>query len=408
MSALIGREEEFRKIEAYVQEWLNESNAMCLFVNGVPGTGKTVTVDEVVKKFLPANTVEAPKTKGRPAKRKLDKSFTHVYVNCHGLTKQVDLCNAILEALGKTAKKLTVRTAIADTESVLLKVKTLLILDEIDSLKTLGSALFNKVFGWPSNSDGNVFIIGISNMLNIVDSCLQKRNLGDKPKVVTFKAYTSKQITDILMERLKTKMEDTEVKAIELCAKKVAAMTGDIRRAFTLADAMINMRPPTEQLNIGLSTPRKGERPNDENMPPSTPTHPSTPKTPRTPASACRDAIRLFNQVEASPVVRAKLPFQPKFILACILNIFGKSSMKGRAQTVTKQEVFNICERAAKKLKLESCPPEGIAEGLDILSMQGMITIGKDQKIRVVVQASAARLVIADNDLIAQINEISV
>lgn len=76
MSALIGREEEFGKIEDYVRNWLDESNAMCLFVNGVPGTGKTVTVDEVVKKFLSTSTVEATKTKGRPAKRKLDKSVS--------------------------------------------------------------------------------------------------------------------------------------------------------------------------------------------------------------------------------------------------------------------------------------------------------------------------------------------
>lgn len=154
---------------------------------------------------------------------------------------------------------------------------------------------------------------------------------------------------------------------------------------------------------MGLSTPRKGDRPNDENMPP-----PATPTTPRTPASACRDTIKLINLVEASPLARAKLPFQPKFILACILRLLSKFATKGKAQTVTKQQVFDICERAYKKLKLESCPPEGVSEGLDILNMQGMIMIGKDQKIRVVVPAVTARQIIADNDLIAQINEVQV
>lgn len=164
----------------------------------------------------------------------------------------------------------------------------------------------------------------------------------------------------------------------------------------------IVFRPPDEERNIGLSTPRKGQRPNDENM------APSTPRTPRTPASACRDTIKLINQVEASPIVRSSLPFQPKLILACILSLFSRDLIKGKTQTATKQQIFDICTRAAKKLKLESCPPEGIKEGLDMLCMQGIITIGKDKKVCVIIPAAAARAKIADNDLIAQVNEISV
>jgi hypothetical protein len=166
--------------------------------------------------------------------------------------------------------------------------------------------------------------------------------------------------------------------------------------------AKVSFRP-AEQTPAGLSTPRKADRSNDENMPP-----PSAPTTPRTPASACRDAIKLINQVEASPLHRTKLPFQPKFILACILRLLSKVAVKGKAQTVTKQQIFDICERATKKLKLESCPPESISEGLAILSMQGMIEMGKGKKILVVIQAEMARLNIADNALIAQINEVPV
>lgn len=117
----------------------------------------------------------------------------------------------------------------------------------------------------------------------------------------------------------------------------------------------------------------------------------------------------MFNKVEASPIVRSKLPFQPKFILACIISLFSRQTVsKSKAQTVTKQEIFKICERAAAKLKLESCPPEGIKEGLEILKMQGMVSIGvKDQKVRVIVPAAEARANIEDNNLIAQINQIS-
>jgi Cdc6-like AAA superfamily ATPase len=68
MTALIGRENEFRAIEDHVKGWLGEGNSECLFVNGVPGTGKTATVSQVVKKLQEQNN--PPPTKGKTTKRK--------------------------------------------------------------------------------------------------------------------------------------------------------------------------------------------------------------------------------------------------------------------------------------------------------------------------------------------------
>lgn len=35
-----------------------------------------------------------------------------------------------------------------------------MVLDEMDSLKTMGTTVFSRVFTWPDKSDGNVCIIG--------------------------------------------------------------------------------------------------------------------------------------------------------------------------------------------------------------------------------------------------------
>lgn len=37
---------------------------------------------------------------------------------------------------------------------------SLMVLDEMDSLRSMGSGLFSRIFTWPEKSDGNVFIIG--------------------------------------------------------------------------------------------------------------------------------------------------------------------------------------------------------------------------------------------------------
>lgn len=73
MTALIGREDEFRAIEDCVQRWINEGDAACIFVNGVPGTGKTATVTEVVKK-LQSQYNQTPKGREKVVKCKVNSS----------------------------------------------------------------------------------------------------------------------------------------------------------------------------------------------------------------------------------------------------------------------------------------------------------------------------------------------
>lgn len=75
MTALTGREEEFKTIEDCVQRWISEDASMCLFVNGVPGTGKTATVSAVVNKF---HHTSPAKSKGR--KRKVDSSVSDLSI----------------------------------------------------------------------------------------------------------------------------------------------------------------------------------------------------------------------------------------------------------------------------------------------------------------------------------------
>jgi origin recognition complex subunit 1 len=73
MTALIGREQQFDDIAHYLQKWLDEEESLCLFVNGVPGTGKTATVNEVVKKM---QSSPAKKIRGKAMKRSLSKTVS--------------------------------------------------------------------------------------------------------------------------------------------------------------------------------------------------------------------------------------------------------------------------------------------------------------------------------------------
>jgi Cdc6-like AAA superfamily ATPase len=57
------------------------------------------------------------------SKRKADEGFEYVYINCHGLSKQADLCMEIINGLHSKVK-LNARTALNDMEEVLMDTKT--------------------------------------------------------------------------------------------------------------------------------------------------------------------------------------------------------------------------------------------------------------------------------------------
>lgn len=105
-------------------------------------------------------------------------------------------------------------------------------------------SLLQKVFEWPANSQGSVILVGIANSLDLIERILPKLRKSIvvnpyilPPEVITFAPYTQKQLCAILEKRFCEAGNDEgmDTKAIALCAKKVSAMTGDVRRAFQIA-----------------------------------------------------------------------------------------------------------------------------------------------------------------------------
>ena len=92
----------------------------------------------------------------------------------------------------------------------------------------------------------NIYIfcisLGISNSLDLTERQLSKIKFAQPPKAIVFPAYTSEILISILTSYLndvERKSSIVDPKAIELCARKVASMTGDVRRALDIASQMI-------------------------------------------------------------------------------------------------------------------------------------------------------------------------
>lgn len=124
---------------------------------------------------------------------------------------------------------------------------TLLILDEVDQLSSLGKKqdILYHIFEWPSILNSKLILVGIANSLDLTDRLLTRlqSRCELKPRVMHFTAYTKSQIIDIFKSRLEESgvSELFPPAAIQLLAAKVSSVSGDVRRALAIGKRVINL-----------------------------------------------------------------------------------------------------------------------------------------------------------------------
>lgn len=208
-----GREEEAAAMRAHISESVENNAHGLLYVSGMPGSGKTHTCRKVLAQ--------------------LQDTFAGVqvvFLNCGALSRPGDLFLTLHGALRPNVSKSSPREV-----QVLLRSEkyTVIMADEVDMLIT-GSrqhTLYN--FLELPQICKNVYIVCISNTYNIPCTSMQHKirsRLGWNR--LNFPMYQKKHIAQILRET-----EDPHkltAAATDLCAAKVAAISGDIRKAFEI------------------------------------------------------------------------------------------------------------------------------------------------------------------------------
>ncbi|NXC31967.1 ORC1 protein, partial [Campylorhamphus procurvoides] len=219
------REEEFHDIYNFVESKLIDGTGGCMYISGVPGTGKTATVHEVVRCLQQA----AEKDELPP--------FQFVEINGMKLTDPHQAYVQILEFL--TGQKVTATHA-----AVLLaklfstpgpkRKTTVLIVDELDLLWTQKQKVMYNLFDWPTQKHSKLIILAIANTMDLPERIMMNRvasRLGLTR--MSFQPYTYKQLQQIISSRLKG-VKAFEEDAIQLVSRKVAALSGDARRCLDI------------------------------------------------------------------------------------------------------------------------------------------------------------------------------
>ena len=109
----------------------------------------------------------------------------------------------------------------------------LLIVDEMDQLHI--DTLY-RVFDWQ-----RVLVVGMANHLHFLKTCMPRLQMKSRtPDMLCIEAYTTSQMIEIL----KTKWKGSSIMSanvIELCARKAAAVGGDLRKALNICKATIDL-----------------------------------------------------------------------------------------------------------------------------------------------------------------------
>ncbi|XP_062451710.1 cell division control protein 6 homolog [Rhea pennata] len=228
---LHARERETSVIKRFLKEHVCGEKPGSLYISGAPGTGKTACLSRVLQ----------------DCKGELARSRT-VVLNCMSLSSSQAVFPAIAEQLGlQAAARAAGREIVRKLEKQLTAKgpMVLLVLDEMDQLDSKGQDVLYTVFEWPWLPGSRLVLIGTANALDLTERSLARLQArpGCRPQLLTFPPYTKEQLASILQERLKQVAGDPvlDSSAVQFCARKVSAVSGDARKALDICRRAVEM-----------------------------------------------------------------------------------------------------------------------------------------------------------------------
>ncbi|XP_026562764.1 origin recognition complex subunit 1 [Pseudonaja textilis] len=223
--ALPCREKEFQDICNFIESKLLDGTGGCMYISGVPGTGKTATVYEVIHYLQ-----QAAENEEIPA-------FQFIEINGMKLTDPHQAYVLILKLL--TGQKTTANHAAELLKKMFCtsgsKRKTLvLVVDELDLLWTRKQNVMYNLFDWPTQKNAKLIVLAIANTMDLPERIMMKRvasRLGLTR--MSFQPYTYKQLQLIISSRI-NQLKAFEEDAVQFISRKVAALSGDARRCLDI------------------------------------------------------------------------------------------------------------------------------------------------------------------------------
>ncbi|KAJ2308584.1 Origin recognition complex, subunit 1 [Coemansia sp. RSA 2706] len=226
------REDEFSEIYSHLHAALEERTSMCMYISGVPGTGKTATVLEVMRALQEsAGSGELPE-------------FQFVELNGMKMTEPAQAYAQLWQAI--TGERATAKHAAQllerhfSTPSPRRHTYVVLV-DELDLLVTKSQSIMYNFFDWPHRPHARLIVVAIANTMDLPERMLHHKvssRLGLTR--INFQPYAHQQLMAIVQSRLNGCLA-FDADAVELCARKISAVSGDARRALDVCRRAVEL-----------------------------------------------------------------------------------------------------------------------------------------------------------------------
>ncbi|KAJ3413620.1 Origin recognition complex, subunit 1 [Chytridiales sp. JEL 0842] len=230
------RENELESIYTHLYSSIDNGGGECIYISGVPGTGKTASVRQVVRTLQ--NDVESGSLQ----------DFQFIEVNGMKVTDPSQVYSTFWAALNPDSPKVSPLHA-ASLLTQFFKNPTpnrstkpiVFLIDELDLLVTKKQTVIYNLFDWPRTPSSPLIVVAIANTMDLPERMFtHKINSRVGAKRINFNAYGVNELKEIIKSRL---METGVVSddAIEFCARKVAGMSGDARRSLDICRRAIEV-----------------------------------------------------------------------------------------------------------------------------------------------------------------------
>ncbi|KAG5893707.1 hypothetical protein JTB14_017814 [Gonioctena quinquepunctata] len=342
-----GRENELEEMRSFIQSNLEDKCSGSLYISGPPGTGKTASLNIILND-------EA-----------ISSEFSKVYVNCTSIKSPTAIYSKIVSGLkikmnGKTADYLSALENYLKKKHKMI----LLVLDEIDQLENKNQSILYTIFEWPSRPNSQLILIGIANALDLTDRTLPRLQARCelKPKLMHFAPYSKQQIVEIFTARLKSAgvLEVFSPPAIQMLAGKVAAVSGDVRRALDIGRRVVELAEQSRKGDVLKPIENLAKELSEDEMK----------------SVELKEVLSVLNNVygtsqNLNETVEDSFPLQQKIIICSLLLILKKAKNKD----VTVGKLHEVYQRACKKRNIQTVDQAEFAGLCSLIETRGIIRV---------------------------------
>lgn len=338
------REDEFASVYSHLEAAIVEGTGACIYISGTPGTGKTATVREVVAQLNASVMAD-----------ELD-DFIFVEINGMKVTDPHQSYSLLWEALKGDRVSPTHALDLLEREfnhPSPRRVPCVVLMDELDQLVTKNQSVMYNFFNWPGLRHSRLIVLAVANTMDLPERTLSNKissRLGQTTPFpgelmnierlhytgltrITFPGYTHEQLMKIIQSRLSGVPGDiVESDAVQFASRKVAAVSGDARRALDICRRAVELAEADVLSQPAPNTPSKSGK---------------SDKISKSLGKVTIATIkRAINEATTSPLQQylRGLPLAAKVLLAALL---AKTRRSGIGESIL-GEVIDEAKRMAK------------------------------------------------------------